>query len=228
VKLFCGKPLIAWTIEAAQGCKAIEGVFVSTDDEEVDSIAKQWGTVVIKRDWVSNDSEVGSIPGVHAVEWIKARYREFDILYNTMTTNPCRLPGQLDKGMEIWRANGSQGIMSWAYCPQEFMVDRRVGEHAGITIITDKNKNFWTAWTGDSICTVDSYLSMVKLTVSDDDPSHDCYVLTKNLAWHTPIALWQTYEVDTPEQWEVAEYFFKKKILDVYGDDPYGVRNGRK
>jgi len=39
----CGKPLIAWTIEAAQHSTFDLDVFVSTDDETIAQVAEQWG-----------------------------------------------------------------------------------------------------------------------------------------------------------------------------------------
>ena len=40
---FAGKPLIAHTIEQALGCPMIEGVFVSTDDDEIAEVARRCG-----------------------------------------------------------------------------------------------------------------------------------------------------------------------------------------
>lgn len=43
IKLFDGKPMIAHAILAAKGCGLFEHVLVSTDDEEIASIAREWG-----------------------------------------------------------------------------------------------------------------------------------------------------------------------------------------
>lgn len=44
-----GKPLIAWTIEAALVCPYIDKVVVSSDDKEILATAKKWGTQIVKR-----------------------------------------------------------------------------------------------------------------------------------------------------------------------------------
>lgn len=41
IKILAGKPLIAWTIEAALGSKYLDKVIVSTDDKEIADISKQ-------------------------------------------------------------------------------------------------------------------------------------------------------------------------------------------
>lgn len=43
VKEFCGRPMIAWAIEKARTSLLFEHVIVSTDDEEIAQIAREWG-----------------------------------------------------------------------------------------------------------------------------------------------------------------------------------------
>lgn len=45
-RLFCGKPIIAWSIEAALSSGVFDEVMVSTDDETIAAIAKQYGASV--------------------------------------------------------------------------------------------------------------------------------------------------------------------------------------
>ena len=46
---FCGRPLIAWSIEQALNSKYIDKVYVSTDDDEIADISKEYGAELIKR-----------------------------------------------------------------------------------------------------------------------------------------------------------------------------------
>src|SRR6266487_4283794 len=46
VKLFCGKPIIAYSIEVSLATGLFDEVMVSTDDEEIAAIAKQYGANV--------------------------------------------------------------------------------------------------------------------------------------------------------------------------------------
>lgn len=46
IKLFCGKPVISYSIEAALESKMFETVMVSTDDEEIATIARKYGAEV--------------------------------------------------------------------------------------------------------------------------------------------------------------------------------------
>ena len=43
IRNFCGKPIIAWSIQAAQLSGCFDEVIVSTDDYETVELARQWG-----------------------------------------------------------------------------------------------------------------------------------------------------------------------------------------
>jgi len=68
-----GKPLIAWTIEAARTAPSLGLVIVSTDDEEIADVARGWGAEVpfIRPAELAGDKSA-HIPVVrHAVDWIE-------------------------------------------------------------------------------------------------------------------------------------------------------------
>ena len=43
IKDFCGRPMVAWAISAAKESGLFDHIIVSTDDEEIAGIAKNWG-----------------------------------------------------------------------------------------------------------------------------------------------------------------------------------------
>jgi len=49
IKLLNGKPLIAYSIEAAKSASSISAVYVSTDSPEIASVARKYGALVIDR-----------------------------------------------------------------------------------------------------------------------------------------------------------------------------------
>lgn len=48
-KVLGDKPLVAWTIEDAVASKTVDRVVVSTEDQEIAGIAKEWGAEVVRR-----------------------------------------------------------------------------------------------------------------------------------------------------------------------------------
>ncbi len=70
-----GKPLIAWTIEAALGAgEALHRTVVSTDDEEIAAVCAQWGgDAPFRRPAALAGDQAGTVPTLqHAVRWVEA------------------------------------------------------------------------------------------------------------------------------------------------------------
>ena len=73
IKLFAGKPIIAYSIEAAIASKLFDRVIVSTDDDEIAAIAQSFGAEVpFLRPKNLSDDHTGTIEVLkHAIEWLQ-------------------------------------------------------------------------------------------------------------------------------------------------------------
>jgi N-acylneuraminate cytidylyltransferase/CMP-N,N'-diacetyllegionaminic acid synthase len=73
IKLLAGKPLIAWTIEAALQGKELSRVIVSTDDEKIAEVARQWGAEVpfMRPTELSQDDSSHISVVSHAIHWLE-------------------------------------------------------------------------------------------------------------------------------------------------------------
>lgn len=71
IKLFCGKPMIAWSIEAALASDCFDRIIVTTDDEEIAEVARTFGAEVpFQRPPELSDDHTGTIPVIaHAIQW---------------------------------------------------------------------------------------------------------------------------------------------------------------
>jgi CMP-N,N'-diacetyllegionaminic acid synthase len=75
VKEIAGKPLIAWTIEAAMGCPSFERVIVSSDDDEILAIAARYGAEPMQRPAELATDTIGAKPVLaHALEEYQKTY----------------------------------------------------------------------------------------------------------------------------------------------------------
>ncbi|WP_257292348.1 pseudaminic acid cytidylyltransferase, partial [Endozoicomonas sp. ONNA1] len=72
IREFCGKPMIAWSIEAALESGCFDRVIVSTDDETIAEVARQFGAETpFSRPAALSDDFTGTLPVIrHAVEWL--------------------------------------------------------------------------------------------------------------------------------------------------------------
>lgn len=71
IKDFCGKPIIAWSIESALESGCFDQVVVSTDNEDIAEVAKQYGAQVpFFRPKELSDDFTGTVTVIqHAVKW---------------------------------------------------------------------------------------------------------------------------------------------------------------
>lgn len=74
IKNFCGKPMIAYSIEAAQECGLFDKIIVSTDDDEIAQIARSFGAEVpFIRPPELSDDHTATIPVIaHAIQTLQA------------------------------------------------------------------------------------------------------------------------------------------------------------
>lgn len=74
VRLLAGKPLIAYSIEAATACPLIDRVLVSTDDPAIASVARAWGAEVpfLRPPELAEDRTPTEPVLAHALAWLEA------------------------------------------------------------------------------------------------------------------------------------------------------------
>ena len=73
IKDFCGKPMIAWSIEAARKSDLFDRIIVSTDDVEIMEIAKKYGAEVpfIRSSELSDDFADTTQVIAHSIGWLQ-------------------------------------------------------------------------------------------------------------------------------------------------------------
>ncbi len=117
IKHLFGRPLIYWTIQAAQQSKFVREIFVSSDSSEILEISADLGAIPIKRPKeLAEDTTLTSPVIKHAIEWIESSSEiEFDNLVVLQPTSPLRTAKHIDDAVEILRLHdGSKAVISVA------------------------------------------------------------------------------------------------------------------
>ena len=88
IRLFAGKPLLAWTILAAQSCPLISDIVVSTDDARIADTALEWGALVpfMRPADLARDDTPGIAPVMHALSVLPG----YDYVLLLQPTSPLR------------------------------------------------------------------------------------------------------------------------------------------
>ncbi len=105
IKKFCGKPLIAWTIETALKSKHLNRVIVSTDSPKIAKIAQKYGAEApFLRPKELVTPTIGIEPVLkHAYEWLlQNEGYKADCLVLLMAINPLRQPFHINEVIKIF------------------------------------------------------------------------------------------------------------------------------
>ena len=117
IKMFCGKPLIAHTIEQARQSKYIDRVIVSTEAEEIAKISLEYGAEVpfMRPMELADDGSSTVDVLLHAINWLESvdQYA-FDILLLLHTTTPLRSVEDINESISLVVEENADNVFSVA------------------------------------------------------------------------------------------------------------------
>ena len=126
-----GKPLIAWTLEAARRSRRVDRVVVSTDDQEIASVSRQWGAEVpfIRPAELARDESGHMDVVIHAVDWL-AREQHYcpDYVLLLQPTSPLRSTEDIDAAVDLILARGADSLIGICEVQQHPYLVRKITE----------------------------------------------------------------------------------------------------
>lgn len=123
IKLLAGKPMIAWTIEAALNSKIFDHVFVSTDGEEIAQVSKEYGAEVpfLRPDELASDEATTNDVVTHLVEWFEKKYKKnVGTITILQPTSPLRNTQHIIEAMQLMKDKAAKAIIS--VCELEYPI----------------------------------------------------------------------------------------------------------
>ena len=123
-----GKPLIAWTIEAALKSRRLRRVVLSTDDEGIAQVAREWGVEVpFMRPPELADDHSDHIAAVeHAIHWLGQHDKgcpEYIMLLQP--TSPLRTTNDIDAAIQVAEAHSAIAVVSVCEAKQSPYLSKR-------------------------------------------------------------------------------------------------------
>lgn len=201
IKPFCGKPMIAWPIEAAKASGLFDRILVSTDDAEIAEVAKAWGAEVpFMRPEALSDDHAGTTPVIaHATQWALEQGMDIEAVCCIYATAPFLQVTDLKRG---WEALIS-GDWDFAFT------------------VTDFSAPIFRAFKQTEEGGIEMFYPEHFATRSQDLPValHDAgqFYWGRPAAWledkrifdrrSKPVMIprWRVQDIDTPDDWERAE-----------------------
>jgi len=205
IKPFCGKPMIAWSIEAALESGCFDRVIVSTDDDEIAEVARQYGAEVpFMRPLELSDDHAGTLPVIrHAIETMNSQGRAVEQACCLYATAPFIQAEDLRRGLEILQ--GSGGDYAFSVTSYAFPIQRAIRLTPGGRVEMFNPEHFNTR------------------SQDLEEAYHDAgqFYWGRGKAWlqgqmifspaSLPVMLprHRVQDIDTPEDWVRAEWLFK-------------------
>lgn len=122
IKILGGKPLIAYSIEAAKESRYISKVVVSTDDQSIYEIANQYGaeTPFLRPAELSTDTARSVDVVIHALSFLDSINEHFDAVCLLQPTSPFRAKGFIDACIESFIHQKTDSLVSTRSIPDEY------------------------------------------------------------------------------------------------------------
>lgn len=205
IKVFGGKPIIAWSIEAALLSGCFDRVLVSTDDPEITQVALAYGAdVPFERPRELSDDHTGTIPVIaHAIEWQANHGGPPNLVCCIYATAPFIQITDLQSGLELLQSSDADyvfGATSYAFPVQRAIrisQDRRV-EMFQPSEFNTRSQDLDEAWHDAG----QFYWGRAAAWLANKP-----LFTQKSIAM--PIPRHRVQDIDSREDWERAEWLFR-------------------
>jgi len=122
IRPLCGKPMLAYTAEAALWSRRLSRVILSTDDEEIARVGRECGleTPFLRPAELARD-ETPMLPVVqHAVRFLEETGERFDAVCLLQPTNPLRGADEIDACINLLESSGADAVVTTLPVPVEY------------------------------------------------------------------------------------------------------------
>lgn len=205
IKLFCGQPMIAWSIDAALQSSCFDEVMVSTDDAEIAEIARQHGAhVPFVRPAELSDDHTGTTAVVaHAIDWFVRRGQIPTQVCCLYATAPFVTPDDLHLGLNVLNETGCDYVFS--VTSYAFPIQRAVRiTHSGRIEMFDTKQ-----FNSRSQDLEEAYHDAGQFYWGSVDAWRERKLIFSPASAPVLLPRYRVQDIDTLEDWVRAEWMFK-------------------
>lgn len=213
IKEICGKPLIAWTIEAAKKAKGIDRVIVTTDDLAIAAVAQEYGAEVpfLRPAELSSDTASAIDVYLHATEYVmNVTDQKLDKFMVLLPTVPLRNEKHIEEALAQFERDGATTLISfaeaevpasWYHKLDEEGRVHNAGFGQGVTMTNRQNNETYIVPNG-AIYILDYELLKNKRTYYCDNTV--AYIMSRE----------DSIDIDYPIDFEFAKCLMEKRVND--------------
>lgn len=122
IKPLCGKPLLAYTTDAALASNRLSKVVLTTDDPDIAEVGRSLGVEVpfLRPATLAEDATPTFPVVVHAIEYLEKTGETFDAICLLQPTNPFRKAEEIDRCIELLESTGADSVISVVRVPHQY------------------------------------------------------------------------------------------------------------
>lgn len=205
LRTLAGKPLIAYTIEAARSCPLISRTVVSTDSREIAGVAEQYGGEVpfLRPERLASDTARTIDAVLYTVRELERRGETYDYLVLLQPTSPLRSSGDIKAAVELAVKTGKDVTAVSPVSDSPVLIRECDGE-GKLTSLLGKNstvrrQDMPEYYRVNGSIYVNEIRRLSENTSLNDNPTG--YIM--------PVE--RSVDIDEPVDFAVAEYYLGKK-----------------
>ncbi len=203
LRMLCGKPLIAWTIESARKASKLDRLICSTDDEEIAAVARKYGCEVpfMRPKELARDRVQIIAPTLHALEWFIERGEKYDTVVMLQCTSPFRTGKHIDGAIEEYRARKKASLISVSESDAPpYWLYTMTGEHELTPLFSDGRSG------SQRQALPTTYKPNGAIFVNDADTLKKHQDFLKPKAFGFVMDRKYSLDIDCEDDWQYAEY----------------------
>jgi len=205
LKLFAGKPIIAWSIEAARKSCLFDRIIVSTDDEEIAQIARDYGaeTPFVRPPELSDDKTTAFAVIQHALLWLQEHGEKPGYVCINYATAPFVQASGLKEAFRRLESTDKKYIFSVTSFP--FPIQRGIRINSQGEVEALQPEHFFTR----SQDLEEAFHDAGQFYWGKPQAFLDGVILHSTAALPYRLPRYLVQDIDTPEDWRRAELMFE-------------------
>ncbi len=208
IRLLAGKPLIAYSIETAKMAKSVTDVVVSTEDNEIAEIARQYGAEVIMRPpELAGDHSMVMDAVRHLLQVKKEQGFEYDIIVLLEPTAPLRKVEYVDNAIGFIRENNYDSVATFSESSAPVTRLWKIHDHVAEPLI-NKSDPFKPRQKQETGYVLNGLVYAVKREAIDKNPDSTAWLLGDNYAYVVQPE-W-AIDIDKESDFKLAELIMER------------------
>ena len=209
-----GRPLLAWTAEAARGSATLSRIVLTTDDEDIAAAGRRLGLEVpFLRPAALATDDAAMVPVLrHVLDVLRERERYMpDAVALLQPTSPLRTAAHIDRAVRLLADTGADSVVSVVEVPHQFSpmsVLRLDGDRlrpfaGGATLSRRQDKPVLYARNGPAVLVARTRVVVEQDSLYGDDSR--ALVMTAE----------ESVDIDGPWDLELADWLLRRREMRV-------------